>query len=35
MQKHPEVQTITCPNCGSEIPLTDVLTRQIEDKIRH
>ncbi|MBI4428205.1 MAG: DUF2130 domain-containing protein [Ignavibacteriales bacterium] len=34
MQKHQEVETIVCPNCGKEIPLTDVLTKQIEGKIR-
>jgi hypothetical protein len=34
MQKNTEEQTITCPNCGKQIPLTDVLTKQIEDKIR-
>jgi len=34
MERHQEVQTITCPNCGRGIPLTDVLTKQIEDKIR-
>lgn len=34
MQKNQDPQTITCPHCGKEIPLTDVLTKQIEDKIR-
>jgi len=34
MRKDEAVQTITCPSCGKEIPLTDVLTKQIEEKIR-
>ncbi len=34
MNNEKQIQTITCPHCGKEIPLTDVLTKQIEDKIR-
>ena len=34
MNEKDRIQTITCPNCGKEIPLTDVLTKHIEEKIR-
>ena len=27
-------QTIKCPKCGNEIPLTEALTGQIEDALR-
>lgn len=34
MQKQTDVQKINCPHCGKEIPLSDVLTKQIELNIR-
>jgi len=34
-QKRAAVQTIQCPKCKAEIPLTDALTRQIEESVRH
>ena len=34
MSKHPDVQKINCPHCGKEIPLSEVLTKQIEENIK-
>lgn len=34
MPKDDVVQSITCPHCGKEIPSTDVLKKQIEEKSR-
>jgi len=34
-QKRTEVQTIQCPKCKADIPLTDALTKQIEETIHH
>lgn len=35
MKHDTQVQTIICPKCGEEIPLSQVLTKQIEDRIRN
>ena len=34
MSKRPDVQKIDCPHCGKEIPLSEVLTKQIEENIK-